>query len=419
MTYSEAIDFLFNSINSYQNKGSKAIRPGLKNIKSLCDHLKNPQNSYKIVHVGGTNGKGSSAYGISNICIQNKLSVGLFTSPHVYDFRERIQVNGNPIDKGFIIDFINSNKKVIDKINPSFFELTTSMAFKYFEQKNVDVAIIEVGLGGRLDSTNIVNSDVVLITNIGYDHQNILGNSLNDIAKEKAGIIKEKSIVIKGERQDEIDHVFFNKQNKHFKSWKHLKLKTLKKDIESREYEIEFKKLKFNINVSNPTNYYKKNIPGIIIASYNILIKFNKDINTNSFKGINKVYEINKINSRWDVISKNPLIVADGCHNKPSFEIVIDEINSFKFSKVFFIIGGTQEKEWSEICKILPSDYDYIITQPNNERALSIDIFKKQFDKNKLNYRYFSSLQASMYYCKKNARKNDLIFIGGSLFMLS
>ena len=419
MTYSDVIDFLFNSINSYQNKGSQAIRPGLNNITSLCDHLNNPQNSYKIVHVGGTNGKGSSSYGISNICIENKLSVGLFTSPHIYDFRERIQVNGKPVDKAFIIDFVKSNKKIIDKISPSFFELTTAMAFKYFQQKSVDLAVIEVGLGGRLDSTNIVNSDVVLITNIGFDHQEILGDSLDDIAKEKAGIIKEKSIFIKGERQDEIDPIFFKNKKKHLKSWEFLKVKTLKKDIETREYEINFKKMNFRLNVSNPTNYYKKNIPGIIVASYNILKIFNKDINSNSFNGINKAHEVNKIMSRWDVISKKPLIIADGCHNKPSFEIVIEEINSYKFSNVFFIIGGMKEKNWSEICKILPHQYNYIITQPKNERALSTDKFKKQFDKNKLNFISFSSFQTSMNYCIKNAKKNDLIFIGGSLFMLS
>ena len=419
MTYNEAIDFLFNSINSYHNQGSKAIRPGLKNIISLCNHLKNPQNFFKIIHVGGTNGKGSSAYGISNILIHNKLSVGLFTSPHIHDFRERIQVDGSHIDKAFVVDFINSNKKIIDKISPSFFELTTAMAFKYFQQKCVDIAVIEVGLGGRLDSTNIVDSDVVLITNIGYDHQNILGHSLDDIAKEKVGIIKEKSIFIKGEKQDEIDHIFFKNEKKHLKSWRNLELKSLKKNIDSREYEVKFKKMKFKLDVSNPTNYFKKNIPGIIISSYYMLKKFNIDINSKSFNGINKVCEINKIMCRWDLISKNPLIIADGCHNKPSFEIVIDEINSYKFSQVYFIIGGTKEKNWPEICKILPSYYKYILTQPNNERSLSIDKLKKEFDRNKLNYLSFSSFQRSINYCKKNARKNDLIFIGGSLFMLS
>ncbi len=419
MNYSEAIDFLFNSINSYQNQGNKAIRPGLKNIKSLCDHLNNPQNSYKIVHVGGTNGKGTSAYGISNICIHNNLSVGLFTSPHIFDFRERIQVNGSHVEKNFIVDFISSNKNIIDRISPSFFELTTAMAFEYFKKKCVDVAIIEVGLGGRLDSTNIVNSDVVLITNIGLDHQNILGNSLSEIANEKAGIIKENSIFIKGERQDEIDHIFFNNKNKNYKSWKNLRLKTLKKNIGSRKYKIEFKNLKFNLDVLNPTNYFKNNIPGIIYTSYHILKKFSLDINVNSFDGINKVHEINKIISRWDVISRNPLIISDGCHNKPSFEMVIDEINSYNFSKVFFIIGGTKEKNWTEICKILPSNFNYIITEPNNDRSLSVDTFKKEFDKNHLNYLSFSSIQNSLNFCKKKAKKKDLIFIGGSLFMLS
>ena len=210
MNYNDSLHFLFNSVKSYHKLGSNALRPGLRNIIKLCNEIGNPQNSYKIVHIGGTNGKGSSSYGISNVCIYNKLKTGLLTSPHVHDFRERITVNGVYIEKDFMVDFIESNKGIIKKLDPSFFEITTAMAFKYFEYKAIDVAIIEVGMGGRFDSTNIVNSDVALITNIGLDHQKVLGNTIEKIAYEKAGIIKKEADFIKGERQDEIDNIFFS-----------------------------------------------------------------------------------------------------------------------------------------------------------------------------------------------------------------
>lgn len=422
MNYNDSLDFLFNSVKSYHKLGSNALRPGLRNIIKLCNEIGNPQNSYKIVHVGGTNGKGSSSYGISNVCIYNKLKTGLLTSPHVHDFRERITVNGVYIEKDFMVDFIESNKGIIKKLDPSFFEITTAMAFKYFEYKAIDVAIIEVGMGGRFDSTNIVNSDVALITNIGLDHQKILGNTIEKIAYEKAGIIKKEADFIKGERQDEIDNIFFSNSvaKNYFKSWEHIKIFSKKKKrVNFSKYKVEFQSLDFEIKVSNPTNYFKKNLPGIILASYRILKKFNIVIDKKSFNGLNIENEKNKIISRWDIVSSDPLVIVDGCHNKPSIEIIIDEINQHKFSKVFFVIGGTKEKNWNEICKILPNNFFYVVTKPNNDRAYSLTKFKKHFESNNLKYVSFNSLDKSLEYCKLNYSRNNLIFIGGSLFMAS
>lgn len=214
MDYNETIKFLYNQLPVYQNTGNKALNLGLEKIKRLLIKLDDPQKSLKIVHIAGTNGKGSSAHSIAAICQYNNLKTGLYTSPHLFDFRERIRINGKKVYKNFVTEFVNKNLKIIKQISPSFFEITFAISLCYFKKKKVDLAIIEVGLGGRLDSTNIVNPFISLITNIGFDHKEILGSTLHEIAKEKAGIIKEKSIVIIGKRQNKIENVFIEKSFK-------------------------------------------------------------------------------------------------------------------------------------------------------------------------------------------------------------
>ena len=209
MTYGEAVRYIEKSIPNYQLKGRSAIRPGLNNIRKITNLLGKPQNTFKTIHIGGTNGKGTTATSISNILIYNKLKVGLLTSPHIFSFRERVMVNGVKIEKSFIIDFLEKNMRMINEISPSFFELITAISFSYFKKKKVDIAIIEVGLGGKFDSTNIIKPIISLITNIGLDHQKILGKSLKKIAIEKSGIIKKNSIFLKGKKQPEIDHILF------------------------------------------------------------------------------------------------------------------------------------------------------------------------------------------------------------------
>ena len=213
MTYGEAVRYIERSIPNYQLKGKSAIRPGLSNIRKITNLIGKPQNSFKTIHIGGTNGKGTTATSISNILIYNQLKVGLLTSPHIFSFRERIMVNGEKIEKKYIIEFLEKNMSVINKISPSFFELITAISFSYFKKKKVDIAIIEVGLGGKLDSTNIIKPLLSLITNIGLDHQNILGKNLKKIAIEKSGIIKKNSFFLKGKKQPTIDHIFEKRCN--------------------------------------------------------------------------------------------------------------------------------------------------------------------------------------------------------------
>lgn len=418
MDYNEAVKFLFNSIPNYQNKGKTALRPGLKNIKILSKHFKNPHNKFKSVHIGGTNGKGTTSTETANLCNSLGLKIGLFTSPHIYDFRERIQVNGKKIKKSFITNFIENNKVFFSRYDFSFFELTTIMAFEYFKYLKVELAIIEVGLGGRLDSTNIINPVISLVTNVGSDHQNILGDNIIDIAREKAGIIKTKTLFIKGERQENVDHVFLReclkKKSTFVDASSKVFIKTISKNLTERKVSVLYKNEVFKIKLNNPTNYFLKNFYSAFLLYSYIKEYFKK----NNSKAIIENNDF-KIFGRWNIISRKPLIISDGCHNMEAFTLVINEINNTFHDKVYFILGGVKDKNWNKIAGILPKSYKYIITEPSIERAISCDQLASIFKKNKLNYTIKPNLNEAISDCKALCDSNDLIFIGGSLFLIS
>ena len=424
MNYKETIKFLYNNLTVYHINGKKAYKPGLKNILKLDSALNNPHKNYRIVHIAGTNGKGTTAQGISRITNSNDIKTGLYTSPHIKDFRERIRVNEKKISKKYIISFIESNFDLIKNIRPSFFEITTIMALNYFKYKKVDLAIIEVGLGGRLDSTNIINSFLSIITNISYDHQNILGNKLINIANEKSGIIKKNSIFIKGEKQNNIDNIFIKKCNKlktkYIKSYENVKIKSLSKNIFSRKINIKTNKLEFILNIRPSTNYYLKNIPSIINASHIILKKFKIKISKHSFYGLENLTNKSSLRGRWQIHSKKPLIISDGCHNIESINNIINELNSYKYEKIYFIIGGVKDKKWEKIIEILPNNFNYILSKPNNKRAIDPIQLGVYFKKNQLNYIIIKEVNNAIFYCKNKLKSNkELIFIGGSFFLIS
>jgi len=418
MNYNEALEFLLKNLPNYQRFGNSAIRPGLRNIKLLCEKFDNPQKSFKSIHIGGTNGKGTTSTSIANLCFNLKLRVGLFTSPHVFDYRERIQVNGNKIKKKFIKDFVSSNLKFFKEVKPSFFEISTLMAFEYFKFKNIDIAIIEVGLGGRLDSTNIISPLLSLVTNVGYDHQNVLGNTLSEIAYEKAGIIKEKTIFVKGEIQGDIDDIFQNeckKKNTEFiYSSDKIYIKTISKTIKKRKIDVIYENKSYNMKLLNPTDYFIKNF----YSSLYVFFYLQKYFKVKALKNP-KLKNKFKVLGRWNVKSKKPTIITDGCHNYDAFNSIINEIDSYNFRNVYFIIGGVIEKNWKKIISSLPSKYYYVITQPNIERSKDIKELEDLFRKNKLTFTINKNINDSVDYCRKRAKSNDLIFIGGSLFLIS
>ena len=418
MNYNEALEFLLKNLPNYQKVGDSAIRPGLHNIKLLCNKFNNPQNKFKSIHIGGTNGKGTTSATIANLCENINLKVGLFSSPHVFDYRERIQVNGKKIKKKFIKKFISKNFKFFNEIKPSFFETSTIMAFEYFKRKNVDIAIIEVGLGGRLDSTNIIDPLVGLVTNVGYDHQNILGKKLSEIAYEKSGIIKNGMTFIKGETQNNIDNIFedecIKNNTKLIYSSDEIQIKTISKSLKKRKINVFYKEDTYKINLSNPTEYYLKNIYSSLVVFFYIKKHFN--VKTNNKLKLNNKF---KVLGRWNVISKNPTIISDGCHNYDGFKAVVKEINSFDFKTIYFIIGGVKEKDWEKIISTLPKNYNYIVTEPSVERAKDKNELCKMLKKNKFNCKVYRNINESIEHCRKIAQSDDLIFIGGSLFLIS
>ena len=423
MTYGQAVRYIEKSIPNYHLKGNSAIRPGLSNIRKITNLIGKPQNSFKTIHIGGTNGKGTSATSISNILIYNQLKVGLLTSPHIFSFRERVMVNGEKIEKSFVVEFLEKNMSIINEISPSFFELITAISFSYFKKKKVDIAIIEVGLGGQFDSTNIIKPILSLITNIGLDHQNILGKNINKIAIEKSGIIKKNSIFLKGKKQPIIDHIFKEKCDnlkiKYIQSSEKIFIKSVSSSITTRLVNISMYDYNFKINLSNPTNYYLENLPGIILSSYYVLKKLKIELSEKSFIGISSKNEKIKINGRWQIHSKRPYIISDGCHNIDGFRYIIKEINKYNFNNIYFILGGTKEKDWNKICSELPFKFKYIVTKPKGNRALPISILSEFLKEKKLNFITKKNVKESIDYAKSKSNKNDLIFIGGSLFLIS
>ncbi len=418
MNYNEALEFLLKNLPNYQRVGDSAIRPGLHNIKLLCNKFNNPQNKFKSIHIGGTNGKGTTSATIANLCENINLKVGLFSSPHVFDYRERIQVNGKKIKKKFIKKFISENFKFFNEIKPSFFETSTIMAFEYFKRKNVDIAIIEVGLGGRLDSTNIISPLLGLVTNVGYDHQNVLGNSLSEIAYEKAGVIKENTIFVKGEVQDDIDDIFKKeceeKNTKFIYSSDKIHIKTISKSIKRRKVNVHYEDKSYNMKLVNPTDYFIKNF----YSSLNVFFYLQKYFKNKELKKL-KLKNKFKVLGRWNIISKKPTIITDGCHNYDAFNSIINEINSYDFKNVYFIIGGVREKDWKKIISVLPNKYYYVITEPNIERSKDIKELQDIFKKNGLTSTINKNINESVDYCRRRAKSNDLIFVGGSLFLIS
>ncbi len=418
MKYTEVIDFLFNSIPNYQNSGDKALRPGLKNIRVLCEYFKNPHKSFKSIHVGGTNGKGTTSTTLANFCSSLNLNIGLYTSPHIFDFRERIQVNGKKISKKFILNFIKENLSFFKDKNISFFEMTTILAFEYFKERKVDLAIVEVGLGGKFDSTNIINPLISLVTNVGLDHQKILGNTLDDIAKEKAGIIKSNSIFIKGQSQPDIDKIFkkecYKNKTHYLQASEEIELSSIKKTISSRIISISYQSITFQLKLNNPTEYYFQNMKGVLLAFFQFLKFQKKEIDINLFKNSPFI-----IHGRWNILSKNPYIISDGCHNLDGFRAIIDELKSLSFNKIFFIVGGVKDKNWNEIIKILPNSFEYILVQPRINRSLNVEDLSEFFRREKFFYSIKKDINIAISYCKNKAQYNDLIFIGGSLFLIS
>ncbi|HMU08052.1 MAG TPA: folylpolyglutamate synthase/dihydrofolate synthase family protein [Kaistella sp.] len=397
--YQEAIEWLFVQMPNYQIDGQKAYKPGLDNIKKLCEFFGNPQDKIKTIHIGGTNGKGSTSNMLASVLQECGYKIGLYNSPHLIDFTERIKVDGENCDKEFVYHFIQKLKNLPGEIRPSFFEFTTIMAFEYFYQQKVDYAIIEVGLGGRLDSTNIIKPLVSAITNVQLDHQNILGDTIAEIAVEKAGIIKEKTPVISGDENDLVKKIIKEKAEKLHS--KFLDATLIKTDLRSDLLG----------------NYQEKNIR-VVLALVNELQKLGLKISEKNIEtGLMNVHKNTNFIGRWFEFSDNPLTICDTAHNQAGLEMVFSQLNEIpKFKHI--VLGFVNDKKIDEVLRILPENATYYFVKPSINRGRNPLEYEELLEKSKINYKIFQDVNSGYLSAKQNVRDGEMIFIGGSNFVV-
>lgn len=397
--YQEALDWLFVQMPNYQIDGQKAYKPGLENITKLCDFFGNPQEKLKMIHIGGTNGKGSTSNMLASVLQEQGYIVGLYNSPHLIDFTERIKINGNNCKKEFVFDFIQKLRNIPEEILPSFFEFTTIMSFEYFYQKKVDFAIIEVGLGGRLDSTNIIKPLVSAITNVDLDHQNILGETLEEIATEKAGIVKNNIPIISGDERDLVKNIIQQKA------------------IENHSEFIDATKVSTDLETDLKGNYQKKNIR-VVLALVDELRKQNIEISESAVEnGLMKVHQNTKFIGRWFQFSENPLIICDTAHNQAGLEMVFDQLNAIDKYK-HIVLGFVNDKKIDEVLKILPKNAQYYFVKPAINRGRSPKEYEDLLISAKIDFQIFETVDAGFQAAKIKCKPEEMIFVGGSNFVV-
>ncbi|MFC6266866.1 bifunctional folylpolyglutamate synthase/dihydrofolate synthase [Frigoriflavimonas asaccharolytica] len=397
--YKKAVEWLFVQNPNYQVQGLKAYKPGLDNITALCKYFGNPQDKIKTIHIGGTNGKGSTCNMLASILQESGLKVGLYTSPHLIDFTERIKINGKNADEDFVYNFISKLKNLPENIRPSFFEFTTIMAFEYFYQNKVDIAIIEVGLGGRLDSTNIINPIISAITNVDLDHQNILGNTLEEISFEKAGIIKNNITVVSGEEKPLVKNIFINKA----------------KEIDAPFLDATIFDIKLSTDLKG--NYQKKNLKVVLGLVQQLQILNFAISNENIETGLLNVQNNTNFMGRWQQISENPLIICDTAHNLAGMEIVLSQLKEIDRPK-HLLLGFVEDKELDGLLRILPKEYFYYFVKPNVERGRNPEEYEVDLKKYKINYKFFKSATEGYLSVKQSLKKDEMLFFGGSNFIV-
>ena len=425
MTYQETIDYLYQQLPVFHRIGKKAYKADLGNTIKLCEHLGNPHTKFKSVHIAGTNGKGSSSHYLASILQSSGYKTGLYTSPHLKSFNERIRIDGTPIPKDEVISFVERNKEFLEELKPSFFEMSVGMAFEYFAKQDIDIAIIEVGLGGRLDSTNIITPLLSLITNISFDHTDILGDTLPKIAFEKAGIIKPNVPVVISERNFEIEDVFIEKAK--FENAPIYFAEDYYKVLNSEEKNLllEMNLLdihnnrKFNIESQLVGAYQTKNIIGVF-KTVDLLNQLNFEIYSSAiFEGIKNVISQTGLQGRWQVLSKTPLMICDIAHNVAGISEVVNSLKKIKYNKLWMIIGFVSDKDISGILEILPKEANYIFCQANIPRALNSKELLIQSKTHGLEGEELADVNEAIDFVLSKANSDDLIYIGGSTFVVA
>lgn len=403
MNYQETTHWMFNQLPMYQTQGASAYKEDLTNILLLSDYLCNPEKELQCIHVAGTNGKGSTSHMLASVLQEAGYKVGLYTSPHLKDFRERIKINGQDISEDFVCNFIEKHKAFFEQETLSFFEMSVGLAFDYFASEKVDIAIIEVGLGGRLDATNIINPLISVITNIDLDHTQFLGNTLALIATEKAGIIKPKTPVVIGEFTTETQPVFL------------AKAKENQSDI---YFASELIKNTFPSDLLGDYQEHNKKTVQQTIAVLNQQTNFN--ISEENLKnGLLNVVKNTHLLGRWQQLGTFPTIICDTAHNKNGLEIVMKQIQKQKFDKLHIVLGAVNDKDLDGILPLFPTEAIYYFCKPDNMRALSPEILQEKSEKFNLKGIVYNSVKEAYIAAKQAAKPLDFIYIGGSNFVVA
>lgn len=401
MTYQETTQWLFNQLPMYQTQGAIAYKADLTNTIALVNHLNNPEKKLKCIHVAGTNGKGSTSHLLASVYQEAGYKVGLYTSPHLKDFRERIKINGIEISEEYIVDFVEKNKLFFEANDMSFFEMTVGLAFEYFASEKTDINIIEVGMGGRLDSTNIISPLISVITNIGLDHTQFLGTTLEAIAFEKAGIIKPKTPVVIGEYSEETKKVFTEKA------------------------------LKCNSNIYFASDLVNETYPSALLGDYQIANKKTVLLTITSLQNKFKVSEtdikngfINVVKNtglqgRWQQLNENPKVICDTAHNPHGLKIVINQIKKEVYDELHIVLGFVNDKDLDNVLPLFPKKAKYYFCKPNNNRGLSAQDLKEKASFYNLVGNSYNSVSDAYAEARKNATENDFIYIGGSNFVVA
>ena len=423
-TYEETLDFLYTNLPMLQRVGASALKLDLSNTLALCEALGNPHLNFKSIHVAGTNGKGSTSHMLASILQSAGYKTGLYTSPHLKSFTERIRIDGREISKADVIDFVNRIRPSIDKLSPSFFEITVAMAFDYFANEKVDIAVIEVGLGGRLDSTNVILPELSIITNIGWDHMDILGDTLEKIAFEKAGIIKPGVPVIVSETQGDIEHVFRNKASAE-NSPIYFASDTFSASLHSENGNVSFDVFERGQLVLQrlalPLQgvYQQKNIVGVFQAVSLLRARGWKISADQVRSGLENVVRQTGLKGRWQILSKAPLVVCDTGHNIDGIKAVLHQIRMQSFQKLLFVFGMVKGKDISSILRMLPKDAYYFFCEAKIPRALGASALFEQAREHELKGEIVADVNDAIHKARTKASQEDLIFIGGSTYIVA
>ena len=423
-SYEETLSFLYQNLPMFQRIGAAALKPDLKNTEALCEALDNPQLKLKSIHVAGTNGKGSTSHMLASILQSSGYKTGLYTSPHLKEFTERIRINGREISKDAVVDFANRIETTIHKLKPSFFEVTVAMAFDYFAKEQVDIAIIEVGLGGRLDSTNVITPELSVITNIGWDHMDILGDSLEKIAWEKAGIIKPFVPVVISERQSEIENVFIQKalasnSNIHFASDHFKAITTDDRGQHTLDLCKEHRRIFNAVTLPLQGIYQKKNVAGVLQA-VDILRSLGWKISDDDLlSGLQQVVSQTGLKGRWQVLNEKPFIVCDTGHNLNGITEVLSQIKAQTYRKLWIVFGMVKGKDVTAVLKLLPQEAYYFFCQAKIPRALDAALLYAEATHYQLKGEVVQDVNDALYKATQKAADEDMIFIGGSTFVVA